>query len=141
MINVPDARLAITSWGPERPSSTPRRVRRENLIGVSSGSPVVEATADHSFVAVSTRVESATGGGTLVGAADSCACACPVAWEATKLPSRGPAAAASFATTTPAATAPPAAAPPPDAPPAPAPPPPAPLDGPPGDGPAAAGEL
>ena len=75
MIKVPDARLAITSWGPERPSSTPRRVRRENLIGVSSGSPVVVATADHFFPAVSTSVESATGGGTVEGAADSCASA------------------------------------------------------------------
>ena len=75
MINVPDARLAITSWGPERPSRTPRRVRRENLIGVSSGSRVVVATAAHFFPAVSTSVESATGGGTVEGAADSCACA------------------------------------------------------------------
>ena len=94
-----------------------------------------------SVPAVSASVESATGGGTVEGAADSCASACPVACAATKLPSRGPAAAASFATTTPAATAPPAAAAPPEAPPAPAPPPPAPLDGPPADGPAVTGEL
>ncbi|GAA1761394.1 hypothetical protein GCM10009795_004780 [Nocardioides hankookensis] len=38
-INVPAARLAITSCGPESPSRTPRLDSRENFTGDKAGSP------------------------------------------------------------------------------------------------------